>query len=87
LFEIEKTLKDEVDTLYNAQSASITAAAVKGLALSLNNPAASTIIGDALRQHFEGKVDIFCSNAAAVDRTPVGDLEAMLVCNMLLSNI
>lgn len=60
---------------------------ITSLVLSLENPEAATITADAVREHFGSYIDIFVSNAALVDRTPVGGLDPASVSRMLVGNI
>ncbi|KIW66541.1 hypothetical protein PV04_05865 [Phialophora macrospora] len=79
------SLRMEIKTLY--QDLDHEAPPIEDVILSLTDSNASQAIADALLETFQGRVDIFVNNAAVVDRTPVGGLEAARVANMCLGNI
>lgn len=82
-----ESLATEINHLYQTSNNTLSIPKVIGIPANILSPTSPTTIADALQQHFDGTVDIFINNAAAVDRTPVGGLELQSVENVLTGNV
>lgn len=85
-------LRQEIETLYqNPKELSAEdhrpAPTISAVTLQLDDPDAPRFIADALEQSYNARVDIFVNNAALVERTPVGGLDAQAVAKMCMGNI
>lgn len=78
-------LRDDVKAAYGEKTQS--PPTVQGIVVTLDDLRAHELIADAIAQFYGSSVDVFVSNAAAVERTPVGDLNADSIAKMCLSNI
>lgn len=79
------SLRLDIGTLYEDSGSQ--APKLEDIILSLTDLNAPQLIADTLAKAFCQRIDIFVNNAALVDRTPVGGLEAKSVTNMCLGNI
>ena len=78
-------LRDKVNAIFQAKG--YNCPTVAGVIVSLYDRNAHSLIADEIARLYGSKISIFISNAAAVERTPVGSLEPERITNMCLGNI
>lgn len=84
--ELLDALNDEVEALYQKHS-NVSPPKIHGLAASIRSEDHHMIVANAIEEHFDAHVDIYINNAAAVERTPVGHLQASNIAAMCFGNI